>query len=346
MGHVRVGVIGATGYAGAELVRLLIQHPRLQLTALSSTSFCGRPFVDVYPTYRSLCHLHCMDQEYVLQHCDLVFAALPHGHSEDLAAKCHTRGILLIDLGADFRLHHEEDYKEWYGQDFTHAALRQKAVYGLPELFREHIRHAQLIANPGCYPTAVSLALAPALHASFIDPGWLVADCKSGITGAGRIPTAQSHYPELNEACYAYKVGQHRHTPEIEQVLSSVADCSLRITFTPHILPVNRGILATCYAKLYDGVDVLMVHAAYTEYYKQEYFVRILPEKGSANIHHVKYSNFCDISIHVDQHTRMLVVTSALDNMVKGAAGQAIQNANILYGIPEHEGLMMIPPAF
>ena len=343
---IKAGVVGATGYAGAELCRILSGHPQAELTAISSVSFEGKALSEVYPAYFHMCDLVCTSEEKVVEACDVIFAALPHGLSQELAAKCAAKGKVFIDLGADFRLEAEEEYKEWYNGEFIHKELHEQAVYGLPELFRENIRGKQIIANPGCYTTAVPLALAPALAKGYIEKDGIIADCKSGVTGAGRKPTQNSHYPELNESFTAYKVASHRHTPEMEQTLSHVAQTPVKLTFVPHLLPVNRGILATCYAHLKEGVTKDMLQGAYQEAYGKEYFIRLLPEGRVADIRNVRFSNFCDISLHVDPRAGMLVAISAIDNMVKGAAGQAVQNMNLAFGLDETVGLKLFPPAF
>ena len=326
MEKIKVGVVGATGYAGAEICRLIAGHPAAELAAISSVSFEGQALSDVYPAYREMCDLICTTQE--------------------LAAECDKKGKAFIDLGADFRLKSEEEYTEWYGGTFTDKALHEKAVYGLPELFREEIKKTKLVANPGCYTTAVPLALVPALEKGYIETTGIIANCASGVTGAGRKPAQNSHYPELNEGMSAYKVACHRHTPEIEQTLSKISGEKMHITFVPHLLPVNRGILATCYAKLKPGVTEEMLRAAYEERYGKEPFVRLLPTGKSADIHNIKYTNFCDVSIFTDPRTGTFIAISAIDNMVKGAAGQAIQNMNILFGLDETCGLKLVPPAF
>ncbi len=343
---IQAGVVGATGYAGAELVRLLSGHPQAELAAISSVSFEGKSLSEVYSAYYHLCDMACGTQSEVVEKSDVIFAALPHGLSQDLAAECYEKGKVFIDLGADFRLENEEDYKEWYGGSFLYPELHEISVYALPELFRENIRGKKIIANPGCYTTAVPLALAPALQNGLIEKDGIVADCKSGVTGAGRKPTQNTHYPELNEGMSAYKVASHRHTPEIEQSLSHVAGSNVKVTFTPHLLPVNRGILATCYAKLKSGVTVEQLYAAYQNQYQNEYFIRLLPKGVEADIKNVRYSNFCDISLHADSRTNTLIAISAIDNMVKGAAGQAIQNMNLAFGLDETAGLRQFPPAF
>lgn len=343
---IKAGVVGATGYAGAELCRILTGHPDAELTAVSSVSFEGKKLSDIYPSYYQVCEPVCGKQEEVVEQCDVIFAALPHGLSQELAAECDAKGKAFIDLGADFRLESEAEYQEWYGNSFLDPALHEKAVYGLPELFREQIRGKKLIANPGCYTTAVPLALYPALEAGLIEKDGIVADCKSGVTGAGRKMTQNTHYPELNEAFTAYKVAAHRHTPEMEQTLSKAAGVPVKLTFVPHLLPVNRGILATCYARLKPGVTMGSLSRVYHERYDGEYFVRLLPEGRVADIKNVWYSNFCDVSLHLDSRTGTLVAISAIDNMVKGAAGQAVQNMNLAFGLDETAGLRLFPPAF
>lgn len=342
---IQAGVIGATGYAGAELVRLLQAHPNVQLSAISSVSFTGQALSEIYPAYLGLCDLVCTDQDEVIENSDVIFAALPHGLSQELAQSCHDKGKAFVDLGADFRLEDEADYKEWYGESFLSKELHDLAVYGLPELFRENIKGKRLIANPGCYTTAAPLALAPAVKNGLVELTGIIADCKSGSTGAGRKPGQNTHFPELNEGFSAYKVAAHRHTPEMEQTLSQVAGEKLTLTFVPHLLPISRGILATCYARLKPGVTEEQVWAAYQAMYANEPFVRLLPKGQVADVKRVRFSNFCDISLHFDARCGQLIAISAIDNMVKGAAGQAVQNMNLMFGLEETTGLLFMPPA-
>ena len=277
---------------------------------------------------------------------DVVFASLPHGLCEAIARKCVEQGKLLIDLGADFRLEKEEDYKTWYGKEYTEPELHEHAVYCVPELHRERITgEVDVIANPGCYPTSIALALAPAVREGLLDLHTLVIDSKSGATGAGRGLALNTHYTECNEAFAPYKIASHRHTPEIEQTLSELAGEPVRVTFVPHLLPVNRGIISTIYAGMKPGVTLEQVRKVYGEAYHKEKFVRLLPEGQIANIKNIKCSNYCDISLHADERTGRLIVVAALDNMVKGAAGQAVQNMNLYFHFPETAGLQMIPPA-
>ena len=343
---IKVGIIGATGYAGTELVRLIFSHPQAQVVAISSVSFQGQKLSDVYPSYFKLEDMVCETQQEVIEKSDVIFAALPHGLSQQLAMDCKKAGKKIIDLGADFRLEKEEEYEEWYGGTFLDKDLHKEAVYGLPEFFRDKIKGKDVIANPGCYTTCSPLAIAPAIVNGLVELKGIICDCKSGVTGAGRKPSQGNHYPELNEGFHAYKVASHRHTPEIEQTLSKLSGEDVKITFVPHLLPVNRGILATLYADLKEDVTFEQVQKAYEEYYKDEYFVRLLPNGKCADIHNIKYSNFCDVSIHYDSRCHKLVACAAIDNMVKGAAGQAIQNMNIIFGLDEKTGLEILPPAF
>ncbi len=343
---IRVGILGATGYAGVELVRLLLNHPEATVAAVGSVSFEGQALCDVYPSLAERCGLICENADAVVAASDIVFAALPHGLSQQLAADCVAAGKKFIDLGADFRLDDPAEYTKWYGCEVTHPELHERAVYGLPELFRDRIAHTDVVGNPGCYPTSIALGLAPALRGGFVEPTGIIADSKSGVTGAGRKMTQNTHYPECNEAFSAYKVAAHRHQPEIAQTLSKLAGAPASVTFVPHLLPVNRGILSTVYARLKPGATLAAVRAAYEAAYADEAFVRVLPEGRAADIRNVKYSNLCDIQLYTDEAAGLLIVTSVIDNMVKGAAGQAIQNMNLLFGLPEVTGLTMIPPAF
>lgn len=343
---IQAGIIGATGYAGLELVRLLLRHPQVKVAAVSSVSFEGQALADVYPSLNEVTSLLCTTADEVIEKSDVVFAALPHGLSQDTAAACAAQGKKFIDLGADFRLDDMDTYAHWYGCEPQYPELHQQAVYGLCELFREDIRKTTVIGNPGCYPTSVALGLAPALREGLVSPAGIVVDSKSGTTGAGRKPTQTTHFPDCNEGFSAYKVASHRHTPEIEQTLSKLAGSPATITFVPHLLPVNRGILSTIYARLKEGVTLDQVRGAYERAYENEPFVRVLAPGKEVNIKNVRCSNYCDIQLYADPHTGLLIVTSVIDNMVKGAAGQAIQNMNLLVGLPETTGLDMIPPAF
>lgn len=344
MNKIKAGIIGATGYAGAELARILVSHPKVEIAAVSSVSFEGQRLSAVYPNLAGLCDLTLTSADDVTARSDVIFTALPHGLSEEVAVKCG--GKLLIDFGADFRLDDEAVYKRWYGRDYAFPELHKNAVYCIPELNRADLGECAIIANPGCYPTAASLALAPALKAGLVEADRVIIDAKSGVTGAGRTPTQGTHYPDTNEAFSAYKAGAHRHTPEIEQTLSKLAGEDIKVVFTPHLLPVNRGIEESIYLRLKDGVTKENVRAAYEDFYADEFFVRVLPDGEYANIRNVRCSNFCDISLHFDLHTGTLIICSCIDNMVKGAAGQAVQNMNIRLGFDERAGINFAPAIF
>jgi len=341
----KVGVIGATGYAGAELVRLLLLHPYAKICGLSSLSYKDKSINEIYPALSELCEDILCDEEYVMKNCDIVFASLPHGLSEDIAFYCCENNKLFIDLGADFRLSDEEEYKHWYKGEYKYKDLHKNSVYSIPELDRAGLKDAKIIANPGCYPTSASLAIVPALKNGIIKHTGIIIDSKSGVSGAGRSLNTGSLFAECNEAFAPYKTAEHRHTPEIEQTLSKYCSEKLIITFVPHLLPVNRGILTTVYADLDKQISSEDIIQIYKEFYKNDKFVRVMNKGQTANIKYVKYSNYCNISLHKDERAGKLIIVSAIDNMVKGAAGQAIQNMNIAMNIEEDAGLCYIPPS-
>ena len=343
---IKIGIIGATGYAGAELLRIAMRHPNVTIAALSSVSFEGKPICEVYPNLKDICEDVLADEDTVIEKSDVVFASLPHGLCEPLAEKCVKKGALFIDLGADFRLADEADYNEWYGLNYNKPELHAQAAYCIPELHRDRLKGVKIIGNPGCYPTSIALALAPALKSGLIKSDGIVIDSKSGVTGAGRGLSQTTHFPDCNEAFSPYKIAAHRHTPEIEQTLSELAGEKLLVTFVPHLLPLNRGIVSTIYASLAGKMNWDDVYACYKEFYKNEPFVRMLEKGQAVNLKNVRMSNYCDVSLHLDERTGRLIVASAIDNMVKGAAGQALQNMNIACGLNETAGLDMIPPAF
>ncbi len=343
---IKAGIIGATGYAGIELCRILLNHPKVVLSGVGSVSFEGKKISEVYPALSGICDLVCQSTDEVIENSEVVFACVMHGLSQDLAKKCADNGVVFIDLGADFRLDSANDYKEWYDSDFKHLDLHKRAVYGLPELYRNDIKGSKIIANPGCYPTSIALGLFPALNSGLVSTNGIVIDSKSGVSGAGRGLSQTAHYPNCNEAFAPYKIAAHRHTPEIEQTLSKISKKDVTVLFVPHLLPVNRGIISTIYAKLEENVSKADVRKAFENSYKNEKFVRVLDDGNVANLRDVKCSNFCDISIHIDDRTNTLVIVSAIDNMVKGASGQAVQNMNIIFDLPEDMGLCFIPTTF
>lgn len=338
---IKVGIIGATGYAGAELVRLLISHPRAELVALTTQSYEDSLFYEVYPYVYRYVDQKCLqlDLPALVDAADVIFTALPHGHAMPVAREVLRQGKKFIDLGADFRFDSREVYEQWYKMEHTAPDLLEQAVYGLPELHRDKIRSACLVGNPGCYPTSVILGLAPLLAHGLVDTGTVVADCKSGVSGAGRGLSLGVHFAEVNENFRAYNVGGHRHTPEIEQELSKLAGENMVISFTPHLTPMNRGILSTIYARLKQEISAAQVRALYEEYYSGEFFVRVLPEGLLPQTKAVAGSNHCDLAPVVDPRTGRVVVISTIDNLIKGAAGQAVQNMNLMYDLPETMGL-------
>ncbi|MCD7892222.1 MAG: N-acetyl-gamma-glutamyl-phosphate reductase [Erysipelotrichaceae bacterium] len=342
---IKVGIIGASGYAGIELYRLLLGHDEVEIVAVSSQSYIGQSISDLYPAFYGYDDRFFESDEAVLHKAEMIFASLPAGISEKYAKLCDEHGKKFIDLGADFRLDNEADYKEWYGKDYSEKELHKKQVYGLSEVNRDKIKNATIIGNPGCYPTSITLGLYPLLSEHLNLNNDIVIDSKSGTTGAGKTLTEDSHFPRCNESFHPYKIGNHRHTPEIEQELSKTAHEDIHVTFVPHLLPINRGIVSTMYVKLKEDVTFDDVMSAYHKYYDDEYFIRVLNGKV-ADLKFVKYSNYCDISLHYEPRYHQVIVVSAIDNMVKGAAGQAIQNMNIMYGIEETKGIKMAAPSF
>lgn len=342
----RIAVIGASGYTGIELLRLLSLHPDTELVCVTSRQYAGQRVSDVFPSLQGIINLSFEDVDPVglAGRVDLVFTAVPHQTAMGMIPDLLAAGCRVIDLSADFRISDVETYEDWY-QEHTAKELLDEAVYGLPELFREGISTARLVANPGCYPTSVALALAPLLENALIDHTTLIVDSKSGTSGAGRTAKVDTLYCEVNEGFKAYSLPRHRHTPEIEQSLSRLAGESVRISFTPHLLPVNRGILSTCYASMTKLMSLGALHQLYFNRYAAEGFVRVLPKGQLPNIAQVRGSNFCDIGLSVDERTGRVVVLAAIDNLVKGAAGQAVQNMNLMLGLPEDTGLLL-PPLF
>ncbi|MFZ5648888.1 MAG: N-acetyl-gamma-glutamyl-phosphate reductase [Bacillota bacterium] len=340
-GEIRVGVIGATGYAGAELVRILSEHPNARLAGLTTQSYADKPFWEVYPHLYKHTDMMCqeLDLPGLVEKSDVIFTALPHGHSMPVAAEVLRQGKRLVDLGADFRFNNAGIYEKWYKLEHTEPIINQQAVYGLPEIHRDSIKEARIVANPGCYPTSAILGLAPLLKNRLVETRGIVIDSKSGVSGAGRALSLNTHYCEVNESIKAYNVGVHRHTPEIEQELSLLAGEGLVVSFTPHLTPMNRGILGTIYANLKGSAGREEITGLYREFYNDSPFVRILPPGMLPATKSVCGSNHCDIGIVVDDRTGRVVVLSAIDNLIKGASGQAVQNMNIMFGLPEDTGL-------
>lgn len=342
----RIAVIGASGYTGVELLRLLALHPAVKLVCITSRQSAGQPVSAVFPSLRGCLNLDFedVDPPSLAGRADLVFTAVPHQAAMGMIPSLLDAGCRVVDLSADFRLHDVAVYQDWY-QEHTAPMLLAESIYGLPELYRTQIPGARLVANPGCYPTSVALALSPVLRRQLIDPSTIIIDSKSGTSGAGRVAKVDSLFCEVNEGFKAYGLPRHRHTPEIEQTLSDQAGRPVVVSFTPHLVPANRGILSTCYASLAAMMSREELLALYREQYASEPFVRVLPAGQLPNISQVRGSNFCDIGLEVDSRTGRVVVVAAIDNLVKGAAGQAVQNMNLMLGLPEQTGLLA-PPTF
>lgn len=343
---IKAGILGATGYAGEQLVWILLKHPEVSIEFYASHNYVDLKFADIYSNYYSFIEDKCIDMEEAegrLSQIDILFISLPHGKSFDIAQKALDQGIKVIDLGADFRLNSEETYKEWYGIQHGCPELLNQAVYGITELKKNEIKVCSLLANPGCYPTATMLALAPLLKNKLIDTRSVIVDAKSGVSGAGRSANINSLFTECNESIKAYGVTMHRHTPEIEQELSNIAGENIVISFTPHLVPMNRGILSTCYGNLVKEFATDTLLEVYREFYKGNYFIKIID--GLPETRWVRGSNLCHIGLRVDKRINRVVVMSAIDNLVKGAAGQAVQNMNLMFGFKETEGLEFISMA-
>jgi N-acetyl-gamma-glutamyl-phosphate reductase len=335
---IRVAILGASGYSALELMKLLLRHPQVEITALTTRQTEARHVGEVHPALagRLDLRLENLSPSQVAERADCVFCCLPHGASAAAVAELLPRGKKVIDLSADYRLHDAAEYKKWYGIEHADPQRLGKAVYGLPELYREKIKSAQLVANPGCYPTSAILALAPFLKAGAISTDGIIIDSKSGVSGAGREPKPHLHYPECNESVSAYGVGTHRHMPEIDQVLSDAATKQVRVVFTPHLMPMDRGILTTAYAQPTKDMDDKSLLAILREFYTNEPFVRVSPALPTTK--QVANTNFCDITVRSVRGR--VVVISAIDNLVKGASGAAVQNFNLMHNVDETTALL------
>ncbi len=342
---IKAGIMGATGYVGTELYRLLGNHPHVSVEMITSQSQEGKAYGEVYENYRhDNAVLSGASLSEMAKACDVVFIALPHGVAAGAVTDEMLNDTVVIDMGADFRLTDPNTYQKWYDLTHDNPSLLQKAVYGLCEIHRDKIKGSRLIANPGCYTTCSILALYPLLKEGIISPKGIVIDAKSGVSGAGRGVNQSVHFCETDENFKAYKVASHRHTPEIEQELSQATDSAVVLSFTPHLVPMNRGILATSYADLINGANIDSVKAAYQKHYGNEPFIRTLKPGQSPETRWVKATNFVDIGFAIDERTDRIIVMSALDNLMKGAAGQAIQNMNIIFDWDEKTGLWGASP--
>ncbi|MDO4267915.1 MAG: N-acetyl-gamma-glutamyl-phosphate reductase [Eubacteriales bacterium] len=342
---IKAGIIGATGYAGAELVRLLLQREDVEIVWYGSRSYVGEDFASIYRNVAHQVQEPCRDDDMAAlsELADVIFTATPQGFCASQVTEDILKKTKVIDLSADFRIKDVDIYEQWYKLKHPSPQFIQEAVYGLPEVNREKIKGARLIANPGCYPTCSFLTLYPMVKEGLIDTDTVIIDAKSGTSGAGRSAKVPSLYCEVNESMKPYGVASHRHTPEIEEQLSYAAGKPVTISFTPHLVPMNRGILVTAYASLKKTVTADEVKAVYDKYYEKEYFVRVMKPGDVPQTRWVEGSNFADIAFQLDPRTNRIVMMGAIDNMVKGAAGQAMQNMNLMFGLPENTGLKQIP---
>jgi N-acetyl-gamma-glutamyl-phosphate reductase len=341
---IRVGILGSTGYAGAELVRILLGHPDAKITIVTSRQYAGVSFSEVYPSMRGIMDIPC--EEYhidrIVKNADVVFTALPHKLPMSFVPELIENNIKVIDLSADFRFRNVAVYEKYY-QQHTAGRLSESAVYGLSEINSEMIQKASLIGNPGCYPTSLLLPLIPLVENKMVMTGSIIADAKSGVSGAGRSISLDTHFCEVNESFKAYKVSNHRHTPEMEENLSIAAKEPVQITFVPHLVPITRGMLTTIYANIVRNVSEADIRDCLESYYQNRYFVRICKEGTFPNVSNVRTTNFCDIGLKIDSRNNRIILVSAIDNLMKGAAGQAVQNMNLMMGLDERKGLESIP---
>lgn len=338
---IRAGIVGGTGYTGVELLRLLTRHPQVELAAITSRGDAGRPVADMFPSLRGHVDLAFSDPgDAALDRCDVVFFATPNGIAMQQVPALLNAGAKVVDLAADFRLSDPAEWEKWYGMPHACAEVLESAVYGLPEVNRDRIRSARLVANPGCYPTAVQLGFIPLIEAGVIDRSTLIADAKSGVSGAGRKAEVHALFAEAGDNFKAYGVPGHRHLPEIRQGLSAVAGGPVGLTFVPHLTPLIRGIHATLYARLTEDCDL---QSLFESRYRGERFVDVLPSGSHPETRSVRASNTCRIAVHRPQGGDTVVVLSVIDNLVKGAAGQAVQNMNLMFGFDESCGLELVP---
>ena len=345
---IKAGIIGATGYAGAEIVRLLIAHPEVRIAWYGSRSYTEEPYASIYGSMFEIVDADCdgEDLEKLADTVDVIFTATPQGYLSSVLTDSILNRAKVIDISADYRIKDVSRYEAWYKIRHQTPQFLEEAVYGLCEINRAEIKKARLIANPGCFPTCSILSLYPLVKEDLIDPSTIIIDAKSGTSGAGRGAKTQNLFCEVNESIKAYGVTTHRHTPEIEDQLGYAAGKEITLTFTPHLVPMNRGILVTAYAAIKEGVTDQMVKLAYQKYYQNETFVRVLEGSKAPETRNVKGSNYADVNAVIDTRCGRVVAMGAIDNLVKGAAGQAVQNMNLLFGFEESEGLMGIPMAF
>ena len=342
---IRVGIIGSTGYAGGELVRLLMNHKKAEIKWFGSRSYVDKKYADVYQNFFQIVDDKCMDDnmEALANEVDVIFTATPQGLCASLVNEDILNKVKIVDLSADFRIKDVSTYEKWYGIEHKSPEFIEEAVYGLCEINREDIKKARLIANPGCYPTCSTLSIYPLAKEGLIDMNTVIIDAKSGTSGAGRGAKVDNLYCEVNENIKAYGVANHRHTPEIEEQLTYASGEEVLLNFTPHLVPMNRGILITAYASLKKDVTYEEVKAIYDKYYANEKFVRVLEKDVCPQTKWVEGSNYVDVNFKIDPRTKRIIMMGAMDNLVKGAAGQAVQNMNLMFGLKESEGLELVP---
>ena len=342
---IKVGIIGSTGYAGGELVRILLGHKEVEIKWYGSRSYIDKKYYEVYQNMFQIVDATCMDDNIaaLAEEVDVIFTATPQGYLASLLNEEILSKVKIIDLSADYRIKDVSVYEEWYKIEHKSPQFIEEAVYGLCEVNREDVKKARLVANPGCYTTCSILTIYPLAKEGLIDMKSIIIDAKSGTSGAGRGAKVDNLYCEVNENIKAYGVATHRHTPEIEEQLGYASGESTVINFTPHLVPMNRGILATAYANLKEGVTEEMVRAAYDKYYADEKFVRVLDKNVCPQTKWVEGSNFVDVNFVIDKRTNRVIMMGAIDNLVKGAAGQAVQNMNLMFGLPETDGLTLVP---
>ncbi|MGN0398050.1 MAG: N-acetyl-gamma-glutamyl-phosphate reductase [Candidatus Fimimorpha sp.] len=342
---IKVGIIGSTGYAGNELVRLLMQRKDVEIVWYGSRSYIDEKYASVYRNMFEVVDASCLDDnmEELAKQADVIFTATPQGLCASLVTEEILKQTKIIDLSADFRIKDVATYENWYGITHKSPQFIKEAVYGLCEINREQVKKARILANPGCYPTCTTLSIYPLLKEGLIDPNTIIVDAKSGTSGAGRGAKVNNLYCEVNENIKAYGVATHRHTPEIEEQLGYAAGTEVRINFTPHLVPMNRGILITAYASLIKEVSYEEVKAIYDRYYSKEKFVRVLEKDVCPETRWVEGSNYVDVNFKIDPRTKRIIMMGAMDNLVKGAAGQAVQNMNLMFGLPEATGLEQVP---
>ena len=342
---IKAGIIGATGYAGEELVRILLRHPDVEIVWYGSRSYVDQPYADVYRNFFKLVEADCFDDDLpqLAKEADVIFTATPQGYLASVMTEELLEQVKFIDLSADYRLKDVQVYEQWYKIEHKSPQFLEEAVYGLCEIHREDIKKARLVANPGCYTTCSILTAWPLVKEGLIDADTLIIDAKSGVSGAGRSAKTANLFSEVNESIKAYGVTTHRHTPEIEEQLSLAAGRPLTLSFTPHLVPMNRGILVTAYATLKEGVTEQDLRDALEKQYQNEPFIRILPKGVCPETRWVEGSNYVDINVLVDKRTNRAILMGAIDNLVKGAAGQAVQNMNLMFGLSETAGLDLVP---